>query len=309
MKIIKYKKVNQRHMIFGIPVVPPFSPRTSCESKSKKRDAGFYSKIEDFSKIRGGIMNKVISYIILFLIFTAPMLAHNDMTADEIINTMTETMNPEQSQGTMKMTIVTTSGEERTFEYEMFSKDKGDKSLMKYLYPSRVKGQTILMLNDANDIWTFFPKTKRIRKLATHAKKQKLEGSDFSYEDMGASNEFIEEYNSVRLNDEKIQGRTCYKLELTRKPESSAGYSRLVVWVDKEYLVPLMIDYYHDDDPKLLEKQLTLSDIQLVDGIYTPLKMVMYNKLDATHTSMEITDITYEVDLPDDLFTEMGMQK
>jgi len=278
MKIIKHKQVNQKPLVI-------------------------------WGNCCGGIVSKIISCSALFFVIAIPMCGQTEMTAEEIIQTMTETMNPKQSQGTMKMTIVTTSGEERTFEYETFSKDKGDKSLMKYLYPSRVKGQTILMLNDANDIWTFFPKTKRVRKLATHAKKQKLEGSDFSYEDMGASNEFIEEYNSVRLNDEKKEGRACYKLELTRKPESSAGYSRLVVWVDKEYLVPLMIDYYHDDDPELWEKQLILSEIQLIDGIYTPMKVVMYNKLDATHTSMEITDITYEVDLPDDLFTEMGMQK
>jgi outer membrane lipoprotein-sorting protein len=309
MKTIKFKQVIQKHITIWDKGCPAFSPRTSCESKSKKRDTEFYSKIEDLSKIRGAIMNKIILYIMLPLIFTVPILAQDEMTADEIINTMTETMNPEQSKGKMKMTIVTTSGDERTFEYETYSKDQGEKSLMKYTYPNRVMGQTILMLNDANDIWTYFPKTKRIRKLATHAKKQKLEGSDFSYEDMGASSEFIDEYDAVRLKDEKKQGRDCYKLELTRKPDGSAGYSRIIVWVDKEYLVPQVIDYYHDDDPELWEKQLICTNIQLIDGIYTPMQYTMYNKLDATHTSMEITEITYEVDLPDDLFTEMGMQR
>lgn len=239
----------------------------------------------------------------------AQLSAQEDMTADEIIVTLTETMNPDQSQGIMTMTIVTSSGQERTFKYETFSKGKGEKSLMKYLEPSRVKGQTILMLNDANDIWTYFPRTKRIRKLATHAKKQKVEGSDFSYEDMGASNTFTEEYEAVRLKDENKEGRRCYKLELTRKPESSASYSRVVIWVDKEQFVPLVIDYYHDDDPQLHEKQLICSDIQLIDNIYTPLSCTMYNRLDNTRTSMEILEVNYDVDLPDDLFTEMGMQR
>jgi outer membrane lipoprotein-sorting protein len=231
------------------------------------------------------------------------------MTADEIINTMTETLNPEQSKGEMKMTIVTSTGQERTFEYQTFSKDVGEKSLMKYIKPSRVKDQAILMLNDANDIWIYFPRTKRIRKLATHAKKQKLEGSDFSYEDMGGSDAFIEEYDAVRLKDEKKEGRICYKLELTRKAESNASYSRVILWVDKGTFVPLVIDYYHEDDPNLWEKQLVCSDIKLIDSIYTPMKCVMYNKLDNTYTSMEIIEVTYNVDLSDDIFTEMGMQK
>lgn len=248
--------------------------------------------------------------IVCVAVLVCPLLyAQDGLTADSILHIMTETMNPDQAQGKMKMTIITTSGDERTFLYETYSKNHGEKSLMKYLEPSRVKGQTILMLNDADDIWTYFPKTKRIRKLATHAKKQKLEGSDFSYEDMGASNTFIEKYQSERHEDERKEGRQCYKLILTRKPESDAGYSRVVMWVDQEYFTPLVIDYYHDDDQNLWEKQLICTDVQLVEGIYTPMKYTMYNKLDATQTSMEIVEIRYDVDLPDELFTEMGMQQ
>jgi outer membrane lipoprotein-sorting protein len=245
------------------------------------------------------------------LLITLPtsLYGQEDLTADQILETLTETMNPEQSQGIMTMTIVTSSGQERTFEYETYSKGQGEKSLMKYLKPQRVKGQTILMLNDANDIWTYFPRTKRIRKLATHAKKQKLEGSDFSYEDMGASNTFIEEYDALRLKNEKIEGRQCFKMELTRHPDGDAGYSRIMLWIDQEQYVPLVIDYYHDDDPELKEKQLICSNIKLIDGIYTPMSCTMYNQLDNTHTSMEIVEVSYGVDLPDDLFTEMGMQR
>jgi len=237
------------------------------------------------------------------------LFAEDDITADSILQILTETMNPEQSRGIMTMTIVTSTGQERTFKYETFSKGKGEKSLMKYLEPQRVKGQTILMLNDANDIWTYFPKTKRIRKLATHAKKQKVEGSDFSYEDMGASNTFIEEYRAVRLKDEKKEGRLCYKMELTRRPDSDAGYSRIMLWVDKENYIPLVIDYYHEDDPELWQKQLVCKDTRLVDDTYTPFTCTMYNKLDNTYTSMNIIEVTYQVDLPEDLFTEMGMQR
>lgn len=256
-------------------------------------------------------MNSIkIAVIIMSLLLSSPLLhAQEDMTAAEIIDLMTETMNTDQAQGHMKMTITTTTGDERTFLYETYSKGQGEKSLMKYLEPTRVKGQTILMLNDGDDIWTYFPKKNHVRKLATHAKKQKLEGSDFSYEDLGGSDEFTEEYTSVRLKDEKKEGHDCYKLELTRKSDSDVGYSRLVVWVDKKMLVPIIIDYYHEEDPGLREKQLICSNIELIDNIYTPKVYTMYNKLDNTKTSMEIIDITYNIDLPDDLFTEEGMKR
>ena len=71
-------------------------------------------------------------HILLFSAFTLlinfNIKASEEMTADDIINTMTETLNPEESKGKMKMTIMTSTGQERTFEYQTFSKDGGEKS-------------------------------------------------------------------------------------------------------------------------------------------------------------------------------------
>jgi len=256
------------------------------------------------------MLRKVLFVFVLFLYFGLIAKDGVDViTAEEIIETMTETLNPEQSEAVMEMTIITSGGQERTFVYKSYSKNKGEKSLMKYLEPGRVKDQSILMLNNADDIWMYFPRTNRVRKLATHAKRQKVQGSDFSYEDMGSSNEFIDDYNSVLIGEEEKEERLCYKLELTRKENSEAGYSRLTVWVEKESYIPVIIGYYHEKDKNLLEKELILSDVQTIDGIPTPMEMVMYNKLDDTKTTMRFRELTYDVDLSDNLFTEMGMKK
>jgi outer membrane lipoprotein-sorting protein len=256
------------------------------------------------------MLRKVLSFFVFIVCFG--LLAEETgekITAEEIIRTMTETLNPEQSEAVMEMTIITSGGQERTFVYKAYSKNKGEKSLMKYLEPGRVKGQTILMLNNADDIWTYFPKTKRVRKLATHAKRQKVQGSDFSYEDLGSSDEFIDDYNSNLTGEEEKEGELCYKLELTKKEDSPAGYSRLIMWVEKKTYVPVVISYYHEKDSTLLEKELYVSEVKTIDGIPTPMEMVMYNRLDNTKTSMKTKEVTYDVDLPDDMFTEMGMKR
>jgi len=49
------------------------------------------------------------------------------------------------------------------FYYDSYSKNKGEKNLLRYIEPKRAKGQAILMLNYADDIWMYFPRTKRIR--------------------------------------------------------------------------------------------------------------------------------------------------
>jgi outer membrane lipoprotein-sorting protein len=207
------------------------------------------------------------------------------------------------------MTITTSTGKERTFVMESYSADRGEKNLIKYLSPVRVKGQTILMLNNADDIWTYYPKTNRIRKLATHAKKQKMEGSDFSYEDMGSGDTWLDDFDSKRLEDEEIDDVDCYKIELKKKPESESGYSRLIMWIDKSNFLAVRIDYYDEDDPGLHLKKLVLSEVKDIEGVPTATRMVMTDIQDNTDTIMEYSEISYGEEIPDEMFTERGMKK
>jgi len=177
------------------------------------------------------------------------------------------------------------------------------------LSPRRVKGQAILMLNNADDIWAYFPRTQRVRKLATHAKKQKMQGSDFSYEDMGSGDAFINDYIPKKLPDEKMEGYDCYKLELTRKADSDISYSRLIMWVIKENFLPVVIDYYEENNPARLQKRLIASDIRVIDGIPTAMKLVMHNKNDNTQTEMEILEVKYNIPLDDTMFSERNLKK
>ncbi len=232
-----------------------------------------------------------------------------DLTGKEIIDKVNEIMNPPQMEAMITMVITTTSGQERTFVYQSYSKNRGEKNLMRYLEPSRSKGQAILMLNHADDIWAYFPSTKRVRKLAEHAKRQKMEGSDFSYEDMGSGDSFVRDYEAKRLQDDKKMDTDCYTVELTKKEDSNVGYSRILMWVDKSNFVPLLMDYYDLKDSDLLRKRLFASDVEVIQGIPTARKFDMWNMIDNTHTEMEINSVDYEVELDDDLFTERGLRQ
>ncbi|MEA2006361.1 MAG: outer membrane lipoprotein-sorting protein [Acidobacteriota bacterium] len=245
---------------------------------------------------------------LIILCFTS-VLYSQELTAEEIIQKVNELFNPQTSYAKARMTIITTSGQKRTFIYESWSKNKGEKNLVRYLEPSRVKGQAVLMLNHADDIWMFFPRTQRVRKLATHAKKQKMQGSDFSYEDMGSDEAFIEDFIPKRLKDERKEGYDCYNLELTRKKESDISYSRLIMCVIKENFIPVVIDYYDEHDPARLMKKLVQSNIRIIDDIPTAMNMLMYNKIDNTQTEMELLEVKYNVTLDDDMFTERGLKK
>ena len=253
-------------------------------------------------------MKKIIAAGVMILLLV-PSVFGQELTADDIIQKVNDQFNTETSYGKSKMTIVTTSGQKRTFLQESWSKDQGEKNLVRYLEPRRVKDQAVLMLNHADDIWMFFPRTQRVRKLATHAKKQKMQGSDFSYEDMGSGDAFIEDFTSKRLEDEQKEEQDCYKLELTRKEEGGSSYSRLIMWIIKENFIPVVIEYYDEKDPTYLLKTMVASDFRVIDGIPTSMKVVMYNQNDNTQTEMQLLEVKYNITLTDDMFTERSLKK
>jgi len=250
----------------------------------------------------------ILSMLINIIIFAGIGIAQ-DLTAEEIVDKVNDLVNQDQAKAILKMTITTSSGEKRTFTYESYSKDKGEKNLIKYIAPSRVKDQAVLMLNNADDIWSYFPRTNRVRKLATHAKKQKFEGSDFSYEDMGSGDSWLTDFEHKRLEDGKIDGTDCYVIEMNAKDGAGSGYSREVMWVSKDNYFPLQIDYYDEKDPAYQVKRLIFSNIQTIEGVPTAMKMEMQNLQDNSSTFMEYDEVTYNINLDDELFTERGMKK
>ena len=262
-------------------------------------------------KSKNRFIKTIIILTLLFLIIFITFIVSigQELTGEEIISKVNELMNQDTVQAKVKMTIATTSGQKRIFIYDSYSKNKGEKNLLRYIEPKRAKGQAILMLNYADDIWMYFPRTKRIRKLATNSKSQKMEGSDFSYEDTGASDAFIEDFSIKKLGSEIKEGYDCYKIEMLKREGIESGYSRLIMWIIKDNFYPVVINYYDAENPELLLKTLIQYDIKEIDGIPTTTKMIMYNQQENSQTSIEMLEVKYNIELDDSLFTERNLQR
>ena len=228
-------------------------------------------------------------------------------TGAELVDKMSEVMTQENSTAIMTQTITTSSGKQRTFKFEMFASGEGEKTLMRYLKPSAARGQAFLMLNNADDIWTYFPRTKRVRKLSSSSKNQKVQGSDFSFEDMGSGDSWKTEYNSENLGEEKFDGTDCWKLESIGIPEENPSYPKMVVFMRKADFYPIKIDYFNEND--FIEKTLLMSDIKEIEGVPTAMEMTMKNHLEGTETTMQTLSTTYSWEPPDNFFTERELKK
>jgi len=249
-------------------------------------------------------MKRIMLFVILFGI--SLIAGDPEVSGPEILDKIINLMNPDNAKAVMEQTIVTTSGDTRTFKYDMSMTNRGEKSLMRYLSPSRVRGNALLMTDFSDNIWMYNRRTDRIRKPASHAKKQKFEGSDFTYEDMGSGDSWKEDFKPVLKGIEKVNKVRCFKLELQAKSED-VSYSKMICWVRVSDFFPIQIDYY--DKNNVFTKTLFLQDIRTIEGVLTPMKMVMKNNLDRTESIMEYVNITYNVKFDKGFFSEWNLKR
>jgi outer membrane lipoprotein-sorting protein len=231
-------------------------------------------------------------------------LSANALTVKEIVRKMEAAERAPHAVSRMKQTVVTAGGSQREFEILGYAADSMKKQLQVYERPARVRGEKILLLDDGNDIWAYSPRTTRVRHIATHMKKAKVMGSDFSYEDMAAG-DYLEKFTITLKGNEKALGEDCYKLLLKPTPKGP-GYKKMVGWVAKSDFIVRKIDYY---DKAGLLKTLTVPEVRTVDGRPTLWKMKMKNVRDGGETRIEVIEMDYKTVPDPGLFTEQGLRK
>ena len=220
-----------------------------------------------------------------------------------ILDSMTMVMQPISSKGKMEQQIITSSDIKRVFTFNYFSEEKGKNVLIRYIEPRKVRHNAFLIKNNGEDIWVYFPRTRRVRKLASHAKKQKAQGSDFSYEDFSGSEEWKTDYRvKQRLSGE----RKNYLLTLTPKIDAETSYDSLKIYVNKLNYYPERMLYYQDG---IHLKTLHFQNVEDVQGIPTAMIMFMENHLEESQTTMRILEMEYNVVFEQEFFTERNLKK
>jgi len=240
-----------------------------------------------------------------FLLMVSAQVLSETLTAKQIMKKAKEVQQVPASWSVAEETIITGGGSKRTFLIEMWTKDNSEKQLMIYKEPARVRGVKFLFLEDGDEIYTYFPKTDRVRHLASHMKRQKMMGSDFSYEDM-TFGDIEEDYKSYKLlGSEEMEDVDCWVVEAIPS-KSGPHYSKMIIRVQKSNFVTRRIDYYEDGD---LRKRFKAERIEVIDGIPTPLDYEMKNLMDGGYTAFKTKEIKYDVSPSDVMFTTRNLKK
>ena len=128
-----------------------------------------------------------------------------------------------------------------------------EQSVITIVWPADLKGTRLLTWNHRgkdNDQWLYLPSIKRVKRISARGQSGSFMGSEFSYEDL-VNFWWVEKYDYKFVKDQKVGARDTWLVERTPKSKDS-GYSKQIMWIDKEYLGALRCDFY-DRKGKLLK--------------------------------------------------------
>lgn len=199
---------------------------------------------------------------------------------------------------TMMMTLTGRGGrqgairEMRIMSLETEAPEDGDKELTIFDEPRDVAGTALLVhakKTTDDDIWMFLPAMRRTRRIAGNNKSGPFMGSEFAFEDF--SSQELEKYDYRFLREEELDGEACYVVE--RFPlEKTSGYSRQIVWFDKEEYRTRKVDYYNRGDVHL--KTLRVDGYKLyLDRVWFPSRYEMVNHENGRSTRLEVSDYRF----------------
>lgn len=147
----------------------------------------------------------------------------------------------------MKMILISSSGDKVV--REMIGKvqeggSEGDRSIMEFMNPKDVKGTKMLTWSyktKEDDQWLYIPAFRRVKRINSSGKSASFMGSEFSFEDLGSQE--VEKFNYKWLKDAKVEKRDVWVLERVSKEPS--GYSKQIVYMDKQIYNPMKIEYFN----------------------------------------------------------------
>jgi len=250
------------------------------------------------------MMKKLITLTVMILVISGIFTSLQALTASEILDKVDANMVASSMKFSAELKI-SISGSVRTKEFEGYTKGE-DKAYMEFTSPSRDKGTRFLKL--ADEFWMYLPNVGKAVKIAGHAMRGSLMGSDFSYEDAVSNEELTDNYDAVLSGEEMIGDKNCYVLTLSLKEGAEGSYFTQKLWVGKESFIPIKSEYYSRSGK--LMKDVQILEWKRVSGKNYPTRIKMENKLRKnTWSEFVITNIQIGVSIPANVFTKGYLER
>lgn len=216
----------------------------------------------------------------------------------------------------VEMTIAEKDGDTRTREFTILRRDStpkgvedaeftGEQKFYVYFHrPADVNKMVFMVwkhLDTDDDRWLYLPALDLVKRIAASDKRTSFVGSHFFYEDVSGRSVTLDNHELIDETD------TYYVLKNTPKDTGGVEFSYYTMWIHKESFIPVKTEYY--DRKGQAYRLYEALKVEPIEGFLTITKSRMTNLLNGGSTTLDYSNVGYNLDLPDSLFTERYLRR
>ena len=242
-----------------------------------------------------------LKIVILFLAMTSFSFGQ---TADEIVKRSDDKLRGTSSHTELTIDIIRPRWSK---EMKMRAWTRGsDYSVSVITSPAKEKGTVFLMRE--KEVWNYLLALDRTIKFPPSMMLQNWMGTDLTNDDLIKQSSLVTDYTKEIIGEEEKEGRPCWKIEMTPKPDAAVVWGKIIIWIDKKEYMQMQIDYYDED--MFLVNQMAGSEVKDFNGKLLPSKLTV-TPMDKPGQSTVITydQWEFDMDIPDEYFTTNYMKR
>ena len=257
----------------------------------------------------------------VMLSFVIPCAFADDPEARAIMEKVDARDDGDNQVSFMEMILIDKKGSDRVRKIHTFSKDKGEDTLklMFFQHPADVKDTAFLTYDyddpdRDDDQWLYLPALRKTKRIASTDKSGSFMGSDLTYSDMTSRNLEDYDYTFYEKGKEKdvngVKTWVIWSIPRSKAIMEETGYEKSLLFVRQDnFFVIRALNWVRDGG---YLKYMDIKKLDLIDGIRVATEMHVTKKRgrDTAHkTILKLSDVKFNQDLEDDLFTVRRMEK
>ena len=192
---------------------------------------------------------------------------------------------------------------ERNLELEAWTRGRED-ALIRFTAPAKDAG--VATLKKGEQMWTYAPNLKREIRLPASLMSENWAGSDFSYNDLSRTDQYLRHYDFAIVATEEHDGHTVYTLELTPHDDAPVVWGKEVMVLRDDYV--MLRQTFYDQALEPLKAMETLQVGEL-GGRTIPLVMRMAElESEDSWTEIRYLSADFEADVDASMFTSFALR-
>jgi outer membrane lipoprotein-sorting protein len=205
----------------------------------------------------------------------------------------------------VEMSIVDEQGRERArkftiLRYDADDANDGDQKMYVYFTRPADVNKTVFMVwkhpGKDDDRWLYLPALDLVKRIAASDERTSFVGSHFYYEDVSGRSPEEDVHELVE------ETSNYYVLRSTPKEAGKVEFAYYKNWIHRTTFIPVKTEFFGKDDKPY--RTYEALKVETIDRFPTVTQSRMSDQRIGGQTTMTYGSVKYNIDLPDDIFTE-----